>query len=134
MTKPDAIVPERIRNIRHCTFGWIDHNFLHRGFLGRLSQEELLLYYFLITVADKSGVSFYDYERICQLLKLEVDDYVRARNLLCERSLLAFHNGVFQVLPLPQHLEAIRSAPPRRSPDGDFHTLKEILEHVHRQS
>ena len=130
MTKHDAIVPERIRNIRQCTFGWVDHNFLHRGFVGRLSKEELLLYYFLITVADKSGVSFYDYARICQLLKLEVDDYVHARNLLCERSLLAFDNGVFQVLPLPPCLEAIRATPPRRSPEGDFHTLKEILERV----
>jgi hypothetical protein len=134
MTKPDAIVPERIRNIRHCTFGWVDHNFLHRGFLGRLSPEELRLYYFLLTVADKSGVSFYDYERICQLLKLEVDDYVRARNLLCERSLIAFHNGVFQVLSLPQRLEATRSAAAPRSHDGDFHTLKEILQQVYRHS
>ena len=134
MTKPDAIVPERIRNIRHCTFGWVDHNFLHHGHLNRSSPPELLLYYFLLTVADRNGVSFYDYERICQLLKIEVDDYVRARNLLCERSLVAFHNGVFQVLPLPQRLETARSSPPPRLNDGDFHTLKEILQQVHRQN
>jgi hypothetical protein len=131
MTKPDAIVPERIRHIRHCTFGWVDHNFLHHGHLNRSSPSELLLYYFLLTVADKSGVSFYDYERICQLLKMEVDDYVRARNLLHERSLVAFRNGVFQVLSLPQRLEAARSIPPPRLNDGDFHTLKEILQQVH---
>jgi len=134
MTKPNAIVPERIRNIRHCTFGWVDHNFLHHGHLNRSSPPELLLYYFLLTVADRNGVSFYDYERICQLLKMEVDDYVRARNLLCEHSLVAFHNGVFQVLSLPQRLEAARSAPPPRPNDGDFHTLKEILHQVHRQN
>jgi hypothetical protein len=134
MTKPNAIVPERIRNIRHCTFGWVDHNFLHRGFLGRLSHEELLLYYFLITVADKNGVSFYDYARLCQLLKLEVDDYVRARNLLCERSLVAFHNGVFQVLSLPQgHARcATAGTPPSRT--GDFQALKTILQTLSRET
>lgn len=129
MTKPDAIVPERIRNIRQCTFGWIDHNFLHRGFLARLSQEELLLYFFLVTVADKSGVSFYDYERICTLLKLLADDYVRARNQLCARGLIAYRDGVFQVLPLPAQPHAPQaSAPPRGA--NEFQTLKEILQHV----
>ena len=101
MRKAKPILPDRIRNIRSCTFGWVDHNFLHRGFLKSLSQPELLLYYFLITVADRNGVSFYDYERICQFLKLDFDDYLRARDRLCERSLIACQRGVFQVLSLP---------------------------------
>jgi hypothetical protein len=42
---------------------------------------------------------------------------------LCERSLIAFDNGVFQVLPLPQHLEMARSAPAPPSRGGDFQTL-----------
>ena len=123
------IFPDRCRNIRQCTFGWVDHNFLHRGFLNRLSQEELLLYYFLITVADRNGVSFYDYERICQLLKLELDDYLRARDRLCERSLIAYHDGVFQVLSLPQDHTAKPIVPePRvRSATGDFQALHDVL-------
>jgi hypothetical protein len=134
MHKPQAIVPDRRRNIRQCTFGWIDHNFLHRGFLGRLSQEELLLYYFLITVADRNGVSFYDYERICQLLKLELDDYLRARDRLCERSLIAYHDGVFQVLSLPQDHAAKPILPrsPVHSPTGDFQALQDVLKSFDR--
>lgn len=130
MHKPQAIVPDRIRNIRQCTFGWIDHNFLHRGFLGRLSQEELLLYYFLITVADRNGVSFYDYERICQWLKLEMDDYLRARDGLCQCSLIAYHDGIFQVLSLPEG-RAVKSmsSPARRSSD-DFQKLRDILQNL----
>lgn len=135
-----AIFPQRIRNIRSCTFGWVDHNFLHRGFLKSLSQQELLLYYFLITVANRDGVSFYDYERICQFLKLDVDDYLRARDRLCERSLIACQKGVFQVLSLPPpgaHL------PKREAHAGtkascfaagrerhDFQTLAEILKNA----
>lgn len=134
MPKPKALVPDRIRNIRQCTFGWIDHNFLHCGYLSRLSQEELLLYYFLITVADRNGVSFYDYERICQLLKLELADYLRARDRLCERSLIAYHDGVFQVLSLPQDpaVKPILSQPPTRSSIGDFHALQDVLNSLKR--
>lgn len=132
MTKPDAIVPERIRNIRHCTFGWVDHNFLHHGHLNRSSPSELLLYYFLLTVADRNGVSFYDYERICQFLNMEVDDYVRARNHLCERSLIAYQNGIFQVLSLPEPTPvpgAARGQLHRLAPQG-FQSLNTILQHL----
>ncbi len=134
MRTANPIHPEQLRNIRQCTFGWIDHSFLHRGYLARLSSEELLLYYFLITVADKSGVSFYDYERICALLKLPADDYVRARDLLCEHGLSAYHEGVFQVLPLPQ--ARARSAPALAPPSrrGDFQTLKTILQTLSRET
>ena len=126
------IFPERIRNIRKSTFGWIDHNFLHRGFLNRLSQNELLLYYFLITVADRNGVSFYDYERICQFLKMELDDYIHARNRLCKRSLIAVKNGVFQVLSLPesQTMKPKPSASSGYSSARDAQSLREILQGI----
>lgn len=131
MRNPSPICPERVRNIRQCTFGWIDHNFLHRGFLARLSHEEMLLYFFLALVADKNGVSFYDYARICTLLQLEADEYVRARNRLCERGLIAYDGGVFQVLPLPAQLAAPNTSTPLRGAN-DFQALKEILTRVHQ--
>jgi len=133
MRNANPICPERVRNIRACTFGWIDHNFLHRGFLARLSHEELLLYYFLITVADRNGVSFYDYARICTVLTLSADDYVRARNQLCERGLIAYREGVFQVLPLPA---AVPAATPTLVPRGtsDFQALKNILQTLSRET
>lgn len=134
MRQSNPIVPDRRRNIRQCTFGWIDHDFLHRGFLNRLAQEELLLYYFLITVADRNGVSFYDYERICQWLKMEVDDYVRARNRLCERALIAYHDGIFQVLALPQEPRVGAHAPvDKRQSNGEFQTLQEVFSVLHRE-
>ena len=130
MRHPKPIMPDRMRNIRQCTFGWVDHNFLHDGHLNRLSQEELLLYYFLITVADRNGMSFYDYERICQLLKLDLDAYLRARDRLCQRSLIAFHEGVFQVLALPdkpQVKPTSQPLPPRAATE-DFQSLKQVLQ------
>jgi hypothetical protein len=129
MFKPEPIIADRIRNIRQCTFGWVDHNFLHNGFLNRLSQEELLLYYFLITVADRQGLSFYDYDRICQFLKLQADQYLKARDQLCKRSLIAFENGIFQVLSLPdgKQVQPNMMFYQHRSLDTDFQSLKEIF-------
>jgi hypothetical protein len=126
------IVPERIRNIRGATFGWVDHNFLHHGFLESLSQQELLLYYFLITVANRHGISFYDYERICHLLKMETDDYLRARDRLCERALVACQDGIFQVLSLPEpgdrhratDSRSVKKEPDRKKPTPAARTPK----------
>jgi hypothetical protein len=134
MTNAQVIISDRLRNIRHSTFGWVDHNFLHYGFLNQLSQPELLLYYFLITVADRNGVSFYDYERICQLLKLELTDLLTARERLIERSLIAFHDGIYQVLSLPQP-QRPKPPPPSdppslRSPSAEFQSLKQIFKQL----
>jgi len=123
------IFPDRIRKIRG-SFSWIEHRFVHDGFLRTLSGDELLLYYFLVTVGDRNGVSYYDYEKICQLLKLEVEAYIRARDSLIARQLIAYQQGVFQVLPLPA-----RRSPPRLTSqvparDGDFHALAEIFKRL----
>jgi hypothetical protein len=123
------IFPDRIRKIRG-SFSWIEHRFVHEGFLRALSGDELLLYYFLVTVGDRNGVSYYDYEKICQLLKLEVEAYIRARDGLIARQLIAYRQGVFQVLPLPAHpsLPRLTSQVPAR--DGDFHALAEIFKRL----
>lgn len=94
------INPNRIRTITG-SFSWIDHRLLADGFLSDMAAEEILLYFFLILVGDKNGVSFYGYDKICQLLKLDVDCFIKARNLLIDRSLIACENGRFQVLQLP---------------------------------
>lgn len=128
--RAQPICPDRIRKIRG-SFSWIEHRFVHDGFLRTLSRDELLLYYFLVTVGDRNGVSYYDYEKICQLLKIEVEAYLRARDGLITRQLIAYYQGVFQVLPLPG-----RGSPPPRptyqSParDGDFHSLREIFKRL----
>jgi len=123
------IFPDRIRKIRG-SFSWIEHRFIHDGFLRALSRDELLLYYFLVTVGDRNGVSYYDYEKICQLLKLEVDDYMRARDGLIARQLIAYQQGVFQVLPLPARHSPSRPTSQVPAPDGDFHALAEIFKRL----
>jgi len=101
MISRQPIVPERIRKISG-SFSWIDHRILTDGFLTAMSRDEILLYFFLVLVGDKNGVSFYSYDKICQLLKIELADYIKARDQLIQRSLIACHQGRFQVLALPQ--------------------------------
>jgi hypothetical protein len=100
MIKKKVLNPERIRRI-DSGFNFIPHRFLFDGFLASLSQKELLLYLFLILASDRNGLSFYSYDSICSLLQITADQYVKARNGLMDKDLIAFDGTLFQVLDLP---------------------------------
>jgi len=100
MIQKKIINPQRVRRIDG-GFSFIPHRFLTQGFLASLGQKELLLYLFLILAADRYGLSFYSYDRICSLLHINVDEYVAARDSLINKDLIAFDGSLFQVLQLP---------------------------------
>jgi len=81
MVSKSLIIPE-LKRVLKPPFAWIDRRFLFNGFLAELSPQENLLYFFFVLVADRDGLSFYNYDKICQLLKLDADDYVQARDSL----------------------------------------------------
>nr|MDA3835982.1 hypothetical protein [Spirochaetales bacterium] len=83
-------------------FAFIPHRFLTDGFLAALGRNELLLYFFLVLVSDRNGLSFYSYDRICTMLELRLDQYLQARDSLLEKDLIAFDGTLFQVLSLPE--------------------------------
>jgi len=101
MTVKRILIPERLRSIKG-GFGFIAHRFLTDGFFACLEREELLLYFLLVLVSDRHGLSFYGYDAICSLLKISLEEYIEARNGLIEKDLVAFDGRVFQVLELPQ--------------------------------
>lgn len=98
MRKP--LLSDRVRTING-SFAFIEHRFLRHGFWAGLSHHELLLYFFLILVGDRQGLSFYSYDKICSLLGIDLDSYLLARDLLIQKDLLAFDGIFFQVLALP---------------------------------
>jgi hypothetical protein len=100
MITKKIINPERIRHIEG-GFSFIPHRFLTDGFLTFLTQQELLLYLFLVLVSDRYGLSYYAYDSICSLLSLSLDKYLEARNGLMKKDLIAFDGTLFQVLDLP---------------------------------
>ncbi len=96
----EPFVSNRVRKIKG-SFAFIEHRFLRHGFWASLSHDELLLYFFLVLVADRDGLSFYPYDKICSLLTIDIDAYILARNSLIDKDLLAFDGTFFQVLSLP---------------------------------
>ena len=96
------LCPDRVRKIAG-TFGFIEHRFLKEGFFYSLTHHELLLYLFLVLVADRDGLSFYGYDKICTLLRITVEEFILARDVLIYKDLIAFDGRTFQVLSLPRH-------------------------------
>jgi len=95
------LIPERVRRLKG-SFAAIEHRFLRDGFWQSLSHQELLLYFFLVLVGDRFGISFYSYDRIITLLHLHLDEYLQARDALIAKDLIAFDGHLFQVLSLPE--------------------------------
>jgi hypothetical protein len=129
MVSKSLIQPE-LRRVLAPPFAWIDRHFLFDGFLAHLSQGENLLYFFLSLAADRDGLSFYSYDKICQLLKLSVDDYIRARDGLLQKKLIAFDGRQFQVLQLPQWQSNVIKQPDRIN---EVKSLAEICSHLAEQ-
>jgi hypothetical protein len=131
MVERTPLCPERLRRING-GFAFIEHRFLREGFFESLSHHELLLYLFLVLVADRSGLSYYSYDKICTLLRLSIDDYLLARNGLIEKDLIAFDGHLYQVLSLPQRPVLEASRPLKRQEDmakKDPATVCQIILH-----
>jgi len=116
MIKKKILNPNRVRYI-DAGFSFIPHRFLTDGFLASLSQKEILLYLFLVLVSDRYGLSFYSYDAMCSLLQLSVDDYIKARDSLITKDLIAFDGTIFQVLDLPS--KPLQASPTKPGPDLD---------------
>ena len=101
MNKPKPIRPDRIRVIKG-SFSWVDHKFITSGYINLLSKEEIVLYYFLTTVGDRNGISYYHQDTICRLLKLDLTSFTKARDDLVFKDLIACRRGMYQVLSLPE--------------------------------
>jgi len=101
--RPQPPQPDSIRSI-HGSFSWIDHRFLRQGFDQGLTRLEKLLYFVLIAVSNQDGVSFYSDERLREVLDIRHGHELSgARAELVARDLIAFKDGIYQVLELPPH-------------------------------
>jgi len=144
-SRPQPPRPDRRRSIRG-SFSWIDHRFLREGFDQGLSRLEKLLYFILVAVSNKDGVSFYSDVRLAELLDIRFPHELEAaRNELVARDLIAYEAGIYQVLdlptcsprkapPLPDHALRSSSSLPRvrrtalRDAASDLESVKQLLE------
>jgi hypothetical protein len=129
MIEKTPLCPQRLRKITG-SFAFIEHRFLRDGFFETLTHHELLLYLFLVLVADRGGLSYYSYDKICTLLRISVDEYLCARDALIQKDLIAFDGYLYQVLSLPQSLAGQRASPlrtPKEMAQQDPATIGQIV-------
>ena len=121
MIKKKVLNDKRIRRISG-GFSFIPHRFLTDGFFTALDQHQLLLYFFLVLVSDRYGLSYYAYDSICTTSRLSLEQYIDARNSLIKNALIAFDGTSFQVLQLP-------AVPPAYEPNPTGHStdIKQLL-------
>lgn len=139
MFSRDPIKPARVRRPVG-SFSWLDHRLLSDGFLQEMSSQEILLYFFLVLVGDRNGISFYSHDRIRAYLKLDVYDYQRAREKLIRKSLIACEGIRVQVLALPEATKkkttgnsspiAVKTDTPEESRQDSFKSIAEIMQEM----
>jgi hypothetical protein len=132
MTVKRLLLPDRVRRIEG-PFSWIDHRFVTGGFLHDLSTIEILLYFFLVAVSDRNGLSFYHDDRIASLLKIDLPALGKAREGLIGRSLIAYQSPLYQVLSLPPKSIPLPSKEEREREERDvarhhFNKIREMLQ------
>ena len=90
-------------------------------------------YFFLVLVGDYQGLSYYSLRSISSYLKLSQDEIKLARASLCNRSLIAYKEPLYQVLSILQKPEIA----PRASslvPRGGDHSIGEILKELLKEN
>jgi hypothetical protein len=129
MMEKSPLCPERVRKIPG-SVACIEHRCIRNGFWSRLSQHELLLSVFLVLVADRHGLSYDSFDKICALLPRSLDDDLLARHALIKQDLIAFDGHLFPVLSLPltpvrQPARPLHSAP--HMAQADPATIRHII-------
>jgi hypothetical protein len=109
MREAAAFYVERVRRIPQ-SFSWIDRRLIHDNVLAHLTREEFVLYFFLATVSNRDGVSYYGPDRIRTHTGLAKAELETARAGLEELDLVAYRFPFYQVLSLPDRQSWARIA------------------------
>jgi hypothetical protein len=99
MINKQVLLPDRVRRPPPEGWSWIDRRFL-RDHASRLSHDAILLYFFLVAVSDKHGLSFYRDATIAVRLRMQEQAVVLAREELVTEDLVAYRAPLTQVLSL----------------------------------
>jgi len=127
-TTKRILCPERLRRVPKA-FSWVDHRLVRDGHISRCSHEALVLYLFLVTVADAEGLSYYSDTKAGGLLNMDESILGSARRDLRRAGLIAYRRPVYQVLsldPPAAELTAVLPDSPRRG-SGVAISIGEVL-------
>jgi hypothetical protein len=110
MPRKPILVPARLRRPPTTGWSWMDRRFV-REHMAYLSQEAILLYFFLVAVGDKHGLSFYGDGTLGAVLRINMPALIQAREELVANDLIAYDGRFTQVLSMPVPREHRRSEP-----------------------
>jgi hypothetical protein len=110
MIQKRILVAPRVRKPPATGWSWLDRRFL-REHGDYLSREAVLLYLFLVAVADRHGLSFYSDHTLTSRLQLSQPVLEQARQELLDRDLIAHQLPLVQVLSLPTPTVSRRPEP-----------------------
>ena len=91
---------DRVRHLPKNDWSWVDRRFL-RQFASQLSGDAVFLYYLLVAVSDKNGLSYYSDKALALMVRTSLPSLVRARQELIELDLIVYQSPLVQVLSLP---------------------------------
>lgn len=126
----EPIITNRIRRIDGQGFAFIPNRFFRDGFFVSLRRDELALYFLLVLVGDRNGVSYYHYDTLCSILELPSERYLDARNALIAKDLIAYDGTRIQVLSLPTRPVPQPSVPLTEDEDFEMHDAVTVRQRI----
>jgi hypothetical protein len=105
MIQKRVLSPNRVRRLPKCDWSWVDRRFL-REFASKLSGDAVFLYYILVAVSDKNGLSYYSDNALALMVRTSLPSLLSARQELIDYDLLAYEAPLVQVLSLPVSVQA----------------------------
>lgn len=94
-----VLCPARVRKPPP-QFSWVDQRLVRGRYIERCDANALALYLFLLTVADRQGLSYYSDAAIVRCLSMDVMTLHQARRDLVRAKLIAYDKPLYQVLAL----------------------------------
>ena len=105
--KRKILIEPRLKRRIPAHFTWVDHKLVRNGHIRKCSIGALGFYLFLVAVSDCDGLSFYGDKRIALELNIPEDAVISMRMELVSRRLIAYQDGIYQLLNLqeddPEH-------------------------------
>jgi hypothetical protein len=122
--KQKVLIDARRRRSIPEHFTWVDHRLVSDGHIRKCSIKSLGFYLFLITVADCDGLSFYGERRISEELSCAEETVPSLRSELITAGLIAYRNGIYQVLDLRMQDREMASV----QKSGTVYKVSDVLE------
>ncbi len=102
-----VLLTQRRRQPPATGWSWIDRRFLPE-YAPCLGRDAVLLYFFLVAVSDKAGLSYWGDTAIAANLRMAQAEVADARDELLLRDLIAYEEPLYQVLSLPEKVSPRR--------------------------